>query len=294
MNELSADTKPRFTAKQWLKVIDEHRDDARDGLWLEELVDDIGHQIPEWDFQDVVHWDEWEDRLKLFPGAKGDDIGIDNVGIRADGSFVAIQCKARKFGGRVTKEDARDFLSAAQSHHWVERWIVSNGEYSDGIAQLQKMDPDRPIKFIDFVNPVRQLARQEDHPVREDAALTEMQDDAVESIVRLLREHQSAGRAGWNKGEARGHIVMPCGTGKTRVCYRVMKELVKPNEIAVVLVPSIALVSQIKSDFQALARRDGIPIRTLAVCSDITAGQSRRDEDRVNIEKDRTLDTGFM
>lgn len=42
------------TATEWRMIIDEHSDHAGDGKWLEELVCDVGHRIPEWDFKEVV------------------------------------------------------------------------------------------------------------------------------------------------------------------------------------------------------------------------------------------------
>ena len=85
---------------------------------------------------------------------------------------------------------------------------------------------------------------------------------------------------------------MPCGTGKTRVSYRVTTEIVNAGEIFVVLVPSIALVSQIKRDYQTLARRFGVSMRTLAVCSDKTAGitEPRMSDNMADIDKNPTAD----
>ncbi len=66
----------------------------------------------------------------------------------------------------------------------------------------------------------------------------------------------------------------------------------------VVLVPSIALVSQIKREFQKLARRDRISIRTLAVCSDVSAGRTKHKdpnfEERVNLAADPTKDVSQL
>ena len=59
--------------------------------------------------------------------------------------------------------------------------------------------------------------------------------------------------------------------------------------------PSIALVSQIKREFQTLARRDKIEMRTLAVCSDKTAGRTNtKSEDRINLSSDPSVDTSYM
>ncbi len=282
------------TAKDWLEICNSKSENAGDGIWLEELVCDLGHKIPEWDFDQVVRWTDWNSRELHFPGSKGNDIGIDNVGIRPDGSVVAIQCKARKEGSRILKKDVESFLSAVEDDLWVERWIISNVEFSSNVSQLQKLRPNRPVKAVNFVNEVQKLAYLESHPIKDDPELTEMQDEAVREIVRRLKEHSSGNRPEWNAGESRGYMVLPCGTGKTRISYRVMKELVDAGEIAVVLVPSIALVSQVKSVFQSLARGDDLQIRSLAICSDVSAGRFHTDENKIDLEKDRTIDTGFV
>ncbi len=76
-------------------------------------------------------------------------------------------------------------------------------------------------------------------------------------------------------GQARGKIILPCGTGKTRISLRIVEELTAPGELSVVLCPSIALVAQIRREY--LVNRD-VPIRALAVCSDQTAGYDPKKE----------------
>ena len=56
-----------------------------------------------------------------------------------------------------------------------------------------------------------------------------------------------------------------------------------------VLVPSIALVSQTKREFQKLARRDGISIQTLAVCSDATAGRVTHNAKYKHTDEEKSL-----
>ena len=283
------------SAHEWLKLIEQHAENAGDGKWLEDLICDVGPDIPEWDFVKVEHWADWQDREKVFPISKPRDVGIDNVGTRGDGSYVAIQCKARRAESPndLTNVDLGSFTQTAADQVWVERWVVSNAQFSAGIKESNARNEARPLKLVDFLQPVRTLAAAVEF---DDAELTEMQDEAVTCALRHLNRHSKIGRRDWNPGEARGHLVMPCGTGKTRVAYRVMKGLAKNNEITIVLVPSIALVSQIKREFQALAQRDGLPLRTLAVCSDSTAGRTEakgnRFEDGVDkkIAQDPSID----
>lgn len=90
------------------------------------------------------------------------------------------------------------------------------------------------------------------------------------------------------RGEARGRIVLTCGTGKTRIALRVTEELTYPGELSVVLCPSIALVAQIRHEFLQHASR---PLRAMAVCSD--KGVAADDEEKVANADDATLDRGM-
>ncbi len=87
---------------------------------------------------------------------------------------------------------------------------------------------------------------------------------------------------------ARATLVLPCGTGKTRVSMRILSALSEPGDLGVVLVPSIALIAQVRREYLSHL---GLPVRALAVCSDETAGHvdAERDPD---LAADPTRDTG--
>ena len=76
-------------------------------------------------------------------------------------------------------------------------------------------------------------------------------------------------------GEARGKIILPCGTGKTRISLRIVEELTPTGALSIVLCPSIALVAQIRREY--LQHRNAA-LRILAVCSDETAGYNPSKE----------------
>ncbi|MDE0309263.1 MAG: DEAD/DEAH box helicase family protein [Acidiferrobacterales bacterium] len=286
------------TATEWLRTIENHVEHAGDGLWLEELVCDLGDQILEWDLKEVFPWDEWPDRTRIFGSSSSVDVGIDIVGVKNDSSLVAIQCKARSSGRDLRVSDIAPFRMSAGDDKWSELWVVSNVQFSRGVREANLRSESKPLKLVDFVEPVRTLAYQEISGKKEDKELTNMQDEVVAKVLNGLKNHAKNGRSEWNCGEARGQIVMPCGTGKTRVAYRVMKEIVNSGELTIVLVPSIALVSQIKREFQILARQDHIEMRTLAICSDSTAGGFKngrvKSEDKINLATDPTLDTSCV
>ena len=104
---------------------------------------------------------------------------------------------------------------------------------------------------------------------------------------RILRDHERSESGGLPVGQARGKIILPCGTGKTRISLRIIEEMTSPGELSIVLCPSIALVAQIRREYLQHAIKD---IRALAVCSDETAGYDPKKESSRNTAADPTLD----
>ena len=115
-----------------------------------------------------------------------------------------------------------------------------------------------------------------------------MQNDAVSYAVSRLRGQLETDLDGIPIGQARGKIILPCGTGKTRISLRIVEELTPPGGLSVVLCPSIALVAQIRREYLLNSER---PIRALAVCSDETAGYNPKKEDQRNTFEEVTADS---
>ena len=114
-----------------------------------------------------------------------------------------------------------------------------------------------------------------------------MQDEAVGASILRLQEHVQSASGGTPVGEARGKIILPCGTGKTRISLRIVEELTPTGELSIVLCPSIALVAQIRREYLQNAN---VVVRMLAVCSDETAGYNPRKEGTHNTAVDPTVD----
>ena len=86
---------------------------------------------------------------------------------------------------------------------------------------------------------------------------------------------EQSNSGGSSFGQARGKIILPCGTGKTRISLRIIEELTQPGELSIVLCPSIALVAQIRREY---LQYTNARLRALAVCSDATAGYDPKKE----------------
>ena len=290
---------------QAIEIVAEMSPQSTDGSWLEDLTGSMAPHIREWDIAECWSWAEWPDREEHYPGITKKDIGIDYVALRrSDRKHIAIQCKSRQLdehghGDDIPKGEIDSFANASAGERWAERWIVTNGDNPLGgnapqIAELH----GKPIKVINIANDLLQQQAaytQEEsqhngpNPDGEESwqSKTSMQNEAVAKSVQLLREHVQSDSGGLPVGQARGKIILPCGTGKTRISLRIVEELTPVGGLSVVLCPSIALVAQIRREYLQHAET---PIRALAVCSDATAGYDPKNEDKGNTQDDPTRD----
>ena len=236
-------------------------------------------------------------------------MGIDAVATRrSDGEHIAIQCKSRQLdsegkGGSISKSETDKFVAASSSEFWVERWVVTNGNnpLTDNTVQQVSMS-GKPLKLVNITS---DLIKQRDTHVEEECPHSDsdlddevriqtkscMQEEAVAASVRILQEHEQSESGGLPVGQARGKLILPCGTGKTRISLRIVEELTPTGGLAIVLCPSIALVAQIRREYLQHAIQ---PLRALAVCSDQTAGCDPKEEGRRNATSDPTVDNSFV
>ncbi len=309
-----------------IKIVVEMSSQESDGKWLEEVTVKAAPFIQEWDVgkYECWPWDEWPEREKHFSGSTKKDLGIDVVAKRKDGEHIAIQCKSRKLdeqgeGRAIGKDELNSFIGASVNPFWQELWIVTNGANSMGQNAEQVLSMSGSKRPIKLINIAADLAAQQKKFDDEDRAASEhcahcenpedanavqtkncMQNEAIAQSVCILKEHAQSDSGSLPIGQARGRIILPCGTGKTRISLRIVEKLTEPGNLSIVLCPSIALVAQIRREYLQNAKKR---IRALAVCSDETAGYDQRDrramEDMRNTDKhntavDPTLDVGYV
>ena len=281
-----------------------------DGEWLEIITAKAAPHIREWDVSEAYLWAEWPDRESRFPGTTKQDIGIDVVAIRrSDGEYIAIQCKSRQLdehgrGRNIEKGETDKFVSTSSGAFWAERWLVTNGDNRLSRNTQQALSTlDKPLTVVNVHKDLleeRAAARiEEDCPHCQPHADDEtprqtrscMQNEAVANSVRVLTEHAESNSGGLPAGQARGKIILPCGTGKTRISLRIVEQLAQLSELAVVLCPSIALVAQIRREYLQHA---SVPIRALAVCSDQTAGYNPKRDGIVDTLANPTADNSSV
>lgn len=301
MQEVNA----REIIEEAIRTVAEKSPVCTNGKWLENLTVEASPHIKEWDIERCYLWSEWPEREGRFPGTTHQDVGIDAVGIRrSDGEHIAIQCKSRRLdehgrGADIPKADIDKFANASAGDLWAERWVVTNGDNRLGGNTLQVVSMHtKPIKMVNVASDLTQQQANftaeecphcERNPEGEERRQSKscMQTEAIAEAVRILREHEHSESGGLPIGQARGKIILPCGTGKTRISLRIVEELTPPGELSIVLCPSIALVAQIRREYLQNTEKS---IRALAVCSDETAGYDPKKEGLRNTAADPTVD----
>ncbi len=224
-------------------------------------------------FARVWLWNEWP-----YKGKVG-DVGIDLVAEeRATGEFCAIQCKFYRPEHTLAKEDIDSFFTAAGKTFFSSCLIVSTTDRWGRNAEHALANQSKPVTRLS----VHDL---EASPVDWSRFRLDRPQDLLRRPVKQLRPHQKAAVAAVLQGfvEAdRGKLIMACGTGKTFTALR-LAEKAAPSGHVLVLVPSLALLSQTLREWTAEAVR---PLVSLAVCSDSSIGKSkaRSDDDGGDID----------
>ena len=292
---------------QALATLEEGKSEPTRGKWLERLTAQMAPYIKDWDISHCWMWAEWPDRERLLPETTSQDNGIDAVAVdRSNGSLIAIQCKSRQLdetghGRDIDRPDITSFISESDNDLYAQRWLITNGD--NRLNDRAERTNSQLSKKIKLFNLHAELTAQKQGSVWDEEcphcqpdpddewrrqSKTCMQNDAVSSVLGRLKGQLETDLDGIPSGQARGKIILPCGTGKTRISLRIVEELTSLGGLSVVLCPSIALVAQIRREYLLNSER---PIRALAVCSDETAGYDPKKEGQRNTFEEVTADS---
>ena len=209
-----------------------------DGKWLERLTADCATLISDWNVSAAWLWQDWPNREQFYPDTP--DIGIDVIAKReADSELIAIQCKSRKLdehgrGTDITKGEFDSFLAASADTVWSERWLVVNGDTRLS-GNAEKTVGQKPVKLVNIESDLRtqqeldRSSRPEPCPHCDGSGDRRtrdcMQEEAIGTSVALLQEHAKVNET----CRAKGRIILPCGTGKSRIALRIIEELTEPR-----------------------------------------------------------------
>lgn len=205
-------------------------------------------------------------------GVAANDIGVDAVAkIRGEDSFCAIQCKFYAEGRSIPKAELDKFLSAC-GMKWFSRGLIIETTGMDFTANATALFDDLNVTTLG-------LDRLEDSPL--DWAAWFQRDEVKVAAPKQLRPHQEQALAAVQDGLAeadRGKLIMACGTGKTFTGLKIAEAMVGAGGVALVLVPSLALMSQTIREWTI---DSATSLRSFAVCSDAQVGKRRRNADDV-------------
>ncbi len=219
--------------------------------------------------------DLWSD-FKL-RGNKGDR-GIDMVITTTSKEYIAVQCKFHQ--NSISYNDISTFLSQLQAGVGEVRFkkgiIISTSKLTstalEEIEQIRSTGMGIDIDEIteeDFIysridwekfDPTK---TEDEIPLCDKKKPRTHQTEAIEKTKEYFSDPKNA----------RGKLIMACGTGKTYTSLKIMEAL--DPKITLFLAPSIALLSQ---TFREYAQEKSEPFYASIVCSDNKTGQSKNED----------------
>ena len=201
------------------------------------------------------------------------DKGIDLIAETHEGEFWAVQCKYRQnTDQQLTHTDISTFTSLTfQACKGISYALVCST--TERVTQLYRGE-DR-IGFC-ALDTWQELDRDFFDRLRASLA-----SKPVNLEPRKPRPHQlNAIRDGLEhfakSKEARGKLIMPCGTGKSLTAWFLAQAL--GSKRIVIAVPSLSLVKQTLKVWLRESVANDIDVEWICVCSDETAGKADQDD----------------
>ncbi|MGL2414142.1 type ISP restriction/modification enzyme [Helicobacter pylori] len=224
------------------------------------------------EYESIDLWYDWELR------GKERDKGIDIVIQTTSKEYIAVQCKFHQ--NSISYNDISPFLTQLQSGVGEVRFkkgiIISTSNLTSealkAIEQIRSTGMGIDIDEIteeDFIysridwekfDPTK---TEDELPLCDKKRPRPHQTEAIEKT----KEYFS------NPKNARGKLIMACGTGKTYTSLKIMEAL--DPKITLFLAPSIALLSQ---TFREYAQEKSEPFYASIVCSDNKTGESKNED----------------
>ncbi len=251
------------------------------GSWFEKVSK---HFLEEHDsaneYESIKLWSDWELRNN-----KGDR-GIDMVITTASKEYIAVQCKFHQ--NSISYNDISTFLSQLQAGVGEVRFkkgiIISTSKLTraalEEIEQIRSTGKGIDIDEIteeDFIysqidwEKFDPTQTQDELPLRDKKKPRSHQIEAINATKEYFSDPKNA----------RGKLIMACGTGKTYTSLKIMEAL--DPKIMLFLAPSIALLSQ---TFREYAQEKSEPFYASIVCSDDKTGKSKdEDNDDINFSE---------
>lgn len=223
-------------------------------------------------FDEVWMWTDYPQR-----GARR-DTGIDLVARARDtGELTAIQCKFFDPSTTVTKPMLDSFLAASSKNldgkpEFAARLVISTSDNWGSNAEDAVENQNPPVQRLrvqdldDSSIDWGQFSLHTPGELTRKAAKRPFPHQEL-AITKVVSGFETADR---------GKLIMACGTGKTFTSLKLVEQVVPRGGTVLFLVPSISLLSQTLKEWTI---ESAIPLRSFAVCSDVSVGKRKSDED---------------
>ncbi|MBA4248552.1 MAG: damage-inducible protein [Microbacterium sp.] len=223
-------------------------------------------------YSDVWMWSDYPQR------GNRRDTGIDLVARARDtGELTAIQCKFFDPSTTVTKPMLDSFLAASSKNldgkpEFSARLVISTSDNWGRNAEDAVENQNPPVQRLRVQDLDESSIDWEQFSFARPGELTkkaakEPFPHQVLAISKVIEGFQAADR---------GKLIMACGTGKTFTSLKLVEEVVPRGGTVLFLVPSISLLSQTLKEWTI---ESALPLRSFAVCSDVSVGKRKSDED---------------
>ncbi len=224
------------------------------------------------EYESIDLWYDWKLR------GKERDKGIDIVITTSNKECIAVQCKFHQ--NSVSYNDISPFLTQLQSGVGEVRFkkgiIISTSNLTSealkAIEQIRSTGMGIDIDEIteeDFIYSRIDWEKFDPTKTEDEIPLCDKKRPRPHQVeaINATKEYFS------NPKNARGKLIMACGTGKTYTSLKIMEAL--DPKITLFLAPSIALLSQ---TFREYAQEKSEPFYASIVCSDDKVGQSKNED----------------
>ncbi len=224
------------------------------------------------EYESIDLWGDW--KLK----GKERDRGIDMVITTASKEYIAVQCKFHQ--NSISLNDISTFLTQLQSGVGEVRFkkgiIISTSHLTstalNAIEQIRSTGMGIDIDEIteeDFIYSRIDWEKFDPTKTQDEIPLCDKKKPRSHQTeaINTTKEYFSSPK------NARGKLIMACGTGKTYTSLKIMEAL--DPKIMLFLAPSIALLSQ---TFREYAQEKSEPFYASIVCSDDKVGQSKNED----------------
>ncbi|GAA6871726.1 hypothetical protein HpHNI57_12970 [Helicobacter pylori] len=224
------------------------------------------------EYESIDLWSDWELR------GKERDRGIDIVIQTTSKEYIAVQCKFHQ--NSISLNDIATFLTQLQSGVGEVRFkkgiIISTSHLSsnalNAIEQIRSAGKDIDIDIIseeDFIYSRIDWEKFDPTKTEDEIPLCDKKKPRPHQTeaIKATKEYFS------DPKNARGKLIMACGTGKTYTSLKIMESL--DPKITLFLAPSIALLSQ---TFREYAQEKSEPFYASIVCSDDKVGKGKKNK----------------